>query len=85
MKWGEEEMKPYLEIFHTGRVDDGVEEGLEDDEAVDHDAGADDVVVGHILQLQNAVFAVDDEPNDGRHPAHDERAHDQQRRDDGLR
>lgn len=74
----------YLEVLHPSRVDDGIEQGLEDNEAVEDDAdGGNDLFVDLVL-FEGAVFAVDDEPKDGRHPAHDERADYQQRRDDRL-
>jgi len=74
----------HLEILHARRVNDRVEESLQDDETVNSDADTDNVSVGRALDGKNAVFTVDDEPNDGRHPAHDERTHYQQRRDDCL-
>ena len=66
-------IKTHLEILHARRVDDGVEESLQDYEAVDRDADANDVSAGRIFERKNAILTVDDVPDDGRHPADDKR------------
>lgn len=66
-------IKTHLEILHARRIDDGVEESLQDYEAVDCDADANDVSAGRIFERKNAILTVDDVPDDGRHPADDKR------------
>ncbi len=74
----------YLKVLHAHRVDDGTEKKFEDDERVDGDADANARLPTDVVAFEDAIIAVDNEPDDDGHPAEDARAHNEQRRYDGL-
>lgn len=77
-------VESHFKVLHPSRVDDGVEEGLEDDQTVDCDANWQRYGRVETVERHDAIFAVNDEPNDGRHPANNEGANDEQCCDYGL-
>ena len=70
-------VESHFEVLHTRRVDDGIQKGFQDDQTVDGDADGQSDGRIETLERHDAVLAIDDEPNDGRHPANDKCAHDQ--------
>lgn len=77
-------VESYFKVFHAGRVDNGIEKRFQNDQTVDGDADGQSHNRIETLERHDAILAVNDEPNHGRHPAQDERPDNEQSSDDGL-
>lgn len=77
-------VESHFEVFHACRVDNRIEERLENDQTVNGDADRQRHNRIEAFKRHDAILAVNDEPDDSRHPAQNESADNQQRRDDGL-